>query len=564
MTRGSGAWPAWLLGLVLGWLIAVPLALVLLSSVRPGGFPLDPGFTLANFAAVYLGPGFPALLGNTLAFATGSTALALTIGTLLAWAIERTDMPGTSLFRALIVLPMATPPVLLAIGWTMLASPRIGVLNRLLQDVLGLSGPLFDVFSLGGMIFVEGLSLVPTTVLILSPACRNMDPSLEEAALASGAGTFFVLRRIVAPLLLPAILAAAAFMVIVSLVVFDVPGTLGLPVRRFVLSTQVFAWVNESPSGVPEYGKVGALAVLFLALLLLLGWGYQHATRRAQAFRTVGGKAFRARRMALGRWRWPVLAAVAAYFVIAVLLPLAMLAWSSLMPYQAVPSRAALGLVTLDNHRDFLASGRVLDAAWHSLLIAAVAATAVALLSALVSWMVVRRRVPGRQVLDALAFAPIAVPGVMIGVALIYVYLALGSAVPIYGTIWIIAVAYTTQYLPFGTRLTNGTMIQLHPELEEAGRTSGAGEWRVLRRITLPLVVPALTAVWVWVMAHALRELSSALLLQSQDNATVTTVLWDYWSGGEPTRAAAVGIWLVLAVLAVLLLSRLATRRVAA
>ena len=278
------------LGLLLCWMVAAPLVLVLLSAVRPGGFPLDPGFTTANFASVYLAPGFPDLLGTTLAFAAGSTAVALVLGTLLAWAIERTDLPGAGLFRALVILPMATPPVLLAIGWTLLASPRIGVLNRVLQDALGLAAAPFDVFSLGGMIFVEGLSLVPTTVLMLAPACRNMDPSFEEAALASGASRLRVLGRIVLPLLLPAIAAAACFMLIVSLVVFDVPGTLGLPVRRFVLSTQVFHWISESPGGVPEYGKVGALAVLFLAILLALGALYRRATRRAAAFRTVGGK----------------------------------------------------------------------------------------------------------------------------------------------------------------------------------------------------------------------------------------------------------------------------------
>lgn len=550
-------WAVWGVGLLLAYLVLVPLALVLLSSVRPSGFPLDPGVTGANFVAVYGDPGLPRLLLNTALFAAGSTALALVLGALLAWVIERTDMPGAGLFRALVVLPMATPPILLAIGWTGLLSPRIGVVNRVLQSLLGLPAAPFDVFGLGGMVFVEGLSLVPTAVLILSPAFRNLDPSLEEAAMTSGAGTGMLLRRVVAPLLLPAILAAAAFMLIVSLVVFDVPGTLGLPVRVFVLSTQVFAWVNESPTGVPQYGKVGALACLFLLLLLLLGWAYHWLTRRAQAFRTVGGKAFRARRIPLGPWRWAALAGVVAYFLVAVAMPLGMLGWSSLMPYQAAPSWAALRLLTLDNHWDFLGSERALEAAGHSALIAAVSATAVAALSGLVSWLVVRRQAPGRGVLDALAFAPVAVPGVMIGVALIYVYLTLGAAVPVYGTVWIIAIAYVTQYLPFGTRLANGVMIQLHPELEEAGRASGAGEWRVLRRVTLPLALPALAAVWTWVMAHALRELSSALMLQGQENGTVTTLLWDYWSGGEPTRAASVGVWLVGAVLVVLVVQRL-------
>ena len=556
-----GLLPALGIGLVLAYLVALPLCLVLLSSVRPGGFPLDPGFTLGNFRDVYGDPGTYVLLANTLLFGVGSAGLALVLGTALAWATERTDMPGRGLFRALVILPMATPPVLMAIGWTMLLSPRIGAVNRALMAMFGLESAPFDIFSLGGMVFVEGLALVPTTFLFLAPAFRNMDPSLEEAALASGAGLFLMLRRILLPLLGPAILAAAAFMLIVSLVVFDVPGTLGMPVRIYVLSTQIFSWVNESPTGVPQYGKVGALAALFLVLLVGLGWLYHRLTRQAQRYRTVTGKALRARLVRLGPARWAVLALVCLYFVIAVVLPLSVLVWTSLMPYQAPPSLAAMKLATLANHRDFLDNTRALEAAGHSVLIAVCSATLVALLAAVVSWLVVRLRVPGAKVLDALAFAPVAVPGVMMGVALIYVYLALGGLVPIYGTVWIIVAAYLTQYLPFGTRLTNGVMVQLHPELEEAGRASGAGELRVLRRITLPLIAPALAAVWIWVLAHALRELSSALMLQGRDNGTVTTLLWDYWAGGEPTRATAVGVWLILCVLGVLVLSQTFSRR---
>ena len=236
------------------------------------------------------------------------------------------------------------------------------------------------------------------------------------------------------------------------------------------------------------------------------------------------------------------------YFLLSVVAPLLILLWMSLMPYQTGVSWAALNLLTLDNHLDFLRNARVLTATRNSLVIAVVAATAVASLALLVSWLTARLRVPGRQVIDVLAFIPIAIPGVMIGVALVYVYITLGAVLPIYGTIWIIALAYLTQYLPFGSRAMSGVMMQLHPELEEAGSTSGAGKLRILRRITFPLVWPAVAAVWIWVLAHALRELSSALMLQGRDNAVIPTLLWDYWSGGEPNRTAAGGLWLTIAL----------------
>jgi len=551
-SRRARAWARWLpaigAGAVLAYLVVVPLVLMAVSSLRPGGFPLDQGWTLANYGAIYGAAGFPRLVGTTIAFALGSTAVALVLGIALAWLIERTDLPLRGTIRALVVLPMATPPILLAIGWAMLLSPRTGFFNLLLRDLFGLSQSPFNVFSLGGMIFVEGLSLVPTTFLFLSPAFRNMDPSLEEAAVTSGAGLVMMLRRVLLPLLWPSILAAGAFLLIVCLVVFDIPGTLGMPARIFVLSTQIYYLAVDSPTGVPLYGQVSALAAFFLAALAALGWAYHRLTRQAQRFRTITGKGFRPRLLPLGRWRWAAFAGVSLYFLLAVVAPLAILAWTSLMPYQTRVTWAALDLVTLDNHLDFFANRRVLEAAGHSLAIAVVSATVVALLSVALAWLVVRARIPGARLLDGLAFAPVAMPGVMLGVALVYVYLTLDFGFAVYGTIWIIAIAYVTHYLSFGTRLANGVMVQLHPELEEAGAASGASTLLVLRRITVPLIWPAVVAIWIWVVAHALRELSTALMLQGRGNVVIPTLLWDYWSGGEPNRAAAVGVWLVVAL----------------
>ena len=549
------------MGLLLCYLVVVPLVLMVVSSFRPGGFPLDPGITLRHYAAAYGDPRFWGLVGTTLLFGLGSTAVALVLGIGLAWLIERSDLPGRGMLRGLVLLPMATPPLLLAIAWAMLLSPRNGAINRLLMEVLGLGTAPFNIYTLPGLIFVQGLALVPTAYLFLAPAFANMDPSLEEAALTSGAGSWMVIRRVLLPILRPSILSAAIFLLIVTLVVFDIPGTLGTPGRIFVLSTRIYYLVSDSPTGLPLYGEVSALAMLFLVLLLGLGWSYHRATRAAQRYRTVTGKAFRPRVFPLGRGRSVAIIALVLYFLLSVVAPLVMLGWTSLMPYQTGFSWAALKLVTLQNHRDFLANPRVIAATEHSLVIAMTAATAVAALSLLLSWLTLRLKVPGTRLLDAVAFIPLAIPGVMIGVALIYVYIALNPILPIYGTIWIIAVAYLTQYLPFGSRTTNGVMVQIHPEIEEAALIAGAGRGRVLWRITLPLVWPAVAAVWIWVAAHALRELSSALMLQGRDNGVIPTLLWDYWSGGDPTRTAAGGLWLTVVLVLFLALWQALARR---
>ena len=540
--------PALAVGCLLGYLVLVPLALTLLSSFRPTGFPAEAGLTLSNYVKAYGDPNFPALLGTTLAFGLGSTLFALIAGLCLAWLVERSDLPGRRLLRGLVLLPMATPPILLAIAWAMLLSPRNGAINQGLMAAFGLKAAPFNIYSLGGLIFVQGLALVPTAYLFLAPGFANMDPSLEEAAMASGAGTWTLLRRIMLPILRPAILSAAMFLLIVSLVVFDIPGTLGTPAHLFVLSTKIYDLISSSPTGLPLYGQVSALAILFLALLLLLGWIYHRATNDARRYRTITGKGFRPRPFPLGRFRPVAIAGLAAYFCLATLAPLLILMWASLTPYQVAVSRRAFGLLTFENHRQFLHDDRVLLATQNSFTIALVAATAVAALALLVSWLTTRLKIPGSRVLDGLAFAPVAIPGVMIGVALIYVYLTLSPILPIYGTIWIIAVAYLTQYLPFGTRTIGAVFLQIHPELEEAAQTSGAGRARILRRVTLPLVWPAIAAVWIWVAAHSLRELSSALMLQGQSNVVIPTLIWDAWSGGEPNRTAAGGLWLTLAL----------------
>ena len=540
---------------ILGWLVLVPAAITLVSSLRPGGFPFDPGWTLANYAA-WAEPAMPGILQATALFAGGAALLALLLGGAIAWLTERTDLPGAGFVRAALLLPMAMPPLLLAVAWSLLASPRGGALNQVLAPL----GLVLNINTLAGMVFVQALSLTPTGFLIMAAGLRNIDPALEEAGLTAGGSMARVLRRIVLPVLAPQILSAALFLVIVSLVVLDVPATLGAPAKVFVLSTRLYYLIAAAPGGLPHYGQVSALAVPQLILLLALGAASTALVRRDARYRTISGKAFRPRVVRLGRGRPAALALVALYLLAAVILPLAMLAWSSLLPYRMRISAAALRAVTLDNHAALLADPRLLAATLHSLVVAVLAASGVVALALLLGWAVHRLRVPARHAIDLLSLAPQAIPGVMIGVALIYVYLAASPVLPLYGTIWIIAIAYLTQYLPFGVRTAGGALRQLHPELEEAARVAGDGALRTLRRVTTPLAAPALAAVWLWVFAHSLRELSTALMLQGRDNAGLPTLLWDAWAGGDPGRTAAGGLWLVLALAAMLGLWRLAAR----
>jgi len=536
------------IGPLVGWLVVIPIVYLVMSSFKPTGFVFDDGFTLDHYRDLLSDPSLPRIFANTTVFAIGSAFGALVIGGVLAWLVERTDMPARRIARGLIILPMATPPVLLAIAWVMLLDPQIGLINALARSATGSEGPLFNVFSLHGMIFVEALALVPSSFLILSPAFRNMDPSLEDAAFASGAGIWTVLSRIVFPLLRPAILGAGVFLFMACYVIFDIPGIIGVPAGWQVFSTSIVNYALHSPTGLPEYGRLSVMAVLLLAILITLAIAYGRLTRRTEKFVTMTGKGFRARQYPLGKWRFVATLVVAGYFVLAVVLPLLMLVWTSLLPYRTGVSKDVLGLVGLGNYAQLFSNDRFLGAAWNTTVISLLAATAVAALSLAISWVLIRTKAPGRHLLDSLSFVPVALAGVMMGSSLIFVYLSI-NVIPIYGTIWIILVAYITIYIAFGTKVTNGALIQMSADLEDAGAASGATRSHVLRKITVPLMGPALIGLWIWVVAHCVRELSSALMLQGRANATLATVLWDYWSGGRPTAAAAVGVVMVVALL---------------
>jgi len=555
-----------LLALLL-YLVAVPLVLLLVASVKPTGLPLDPGIGAEQYRAVYGDPGFYRLIGHTAVFAAGCTISALAVGGVLAWLVERTDLPMKGAARVMIALPMVMPPFLLAMGWALLASPRTGLVNKALVETLGLAEAPFNVYSMGGMIFVETLALVPSVYLILGSAFRNMEPSLEEAAMASGARWPQMIARIFIPLLAPAILAAAAYLLIVGFLVFDVPGTLGMPVGLFVVSSRIVYLATDQSGGTSAYGQIAAIAVTFLVLLLALAYGYRYLTRQASRFVTVTGKGFRPRELRLGPLRPVAIALIVVYFVLAVALPLAILVWTSLTPYLAPVSREMLDQLTLSQHRAVLANSRVGAAAWTSTWVSLLSATLVAVLALLVAWTVLRSRGLGlrlRGAIDTLAFMPLAIPGTMIGMALVYVYLTL-AFVPVYGTAWILVIAYVTVYLSFASRAATASLIQVHPELEEAAWTCGARTGVAVRRIVLPLLLPGLAGAWVWVVAHVMRELSTALLLQGEDNVTVAVQLWSYWSGGEPGKAAAVGVWMVLAMTVVTAVwQRLSSRSAAA
>jgi iron(III) transport system permease protein len=456
----------------------------------------------------------------------------------------RTDVPFKGLLFAASLVPLIVPGILYAAAWIFLGDPSIGLINTLLlQPLLGIS-PV-NVFSLWGMVWVQGLHLAPVAFLLMVAAFRAMDPSLEESAAMSGASRITVLRKVTIPLLRPALISSALLMFVQSLESFEVPGLLGLQNGIYVFTSRIYFVLRQYPI---DYGAAGAYALGLLAIaavgVLLSSW----LQRNARGYQTVTGKAFRPQPIHLGRARPWVGAAVVLFFGITVVLPVGVLIYASLLKFYAAPSAEAIRTMTLDNYAAVLSNPLAGTALKNSLLLGVGSATVVMLLAAVVSWVVVRTQLPGRRVLDTLAFTPIVVPGLVLGLALSFVYLRV--PLPIYGTLLILLISYCTRYLPYGMRYASAAMTQMSQELEESATVFGASWTQTFRRILLPLASSGILAGWVYILVVSFRELSSTILLYSPGDEVLSVLIWEQFENGQFTTLAALGVLMVAILVA--------------
>ena len=532
---------------LLVYLVFTPLILLIISGFKETGFIFDEGYTVRHYVEIYTDVRTYRLIANTLVFAFGSTFISLSLAVIFAWLTERTNIPFKTVVRISLIIPLAVPGVLLSIGWILLASPRIGMINGLLVGLFGGDAPI-DIFTMEGMIFVQGLSFTPTAYLIISPSFRRMDPLLEEAAAISGASLATTLRYIVLPLLSPGILAAGAAVFLISLVVFDVPGTLGLPSNIFVFASEIFDAANTR-DGDPEFGRIGALSSVFLFFTFTLAIYYNHMTRRAGKYTTVTGKGYRPKLIDLRKWKYVALAFIVVYLLLALILPFLTILWTSLLPFFQQISLQAISSLSFDGYVETMALPKVHLALWNTFIVVVATGAVVTLFSTLISWLIVHSHRYVRRSLDFLAFLPLAIPHLMLSLALIYFYLTI-RIIPVYGTVWILVIAFITTFIAFGTRTTNAAMFQLHKELEEAAWIGGASRLRAFQVIVVPLIFPAMLNVIIWVSALSMRELSAALMLRSEDSLVISTIIWEFWAeDSQPENAAVLGVVMIMILL---------------
>jgi len=546
--------------LVLAAMILIPIARLLINSFVKGHPALPEGWTLNNYATALGMDLFYDALVATIGIAGVGTCITVSIAVLFAWLIERTDMPCRNLAWTLILVPMAVPGVLFALGWTLLLSPTIGVINSLIRDFVALfgvhmtKGPI-NIYSVGGLIFLDGIRGITTVFLMVVGAFRMMDPSLEEAARVSKAGTVGTFFQVTLPALTPAILAAGMYSFISSMESFEAPLAVGLPGNVFVLSTLIYFTTRiQAPL---DYGLAAVFGVSYMALMVFLLVWYRRVVKNSERFATITGKGFRPRVIPIGRWRYVALGMFVLYFLFAVVAPFCILLYTSFLPSYRVPSAEAFSLFSWSNYIEVFELDKVWDVIGNTLYLMVVAATVTMIMAFMVSWVIVRAPVRGRGFLDGLVFVPHAIPGIVIALALIMAFLSPPlKYTGLYGSMTVVVIGLVVAYISFSTRLMNGAIMQVHKELEQAAYVSGASSTRTMFQITLPLLFPAFAAGWVWVAVHALRAFSIPIMLSNENTLVFAVLLWDMWEEGTAPLASALGVLLILVLIPLTLLMR--------
>ena len=554
--RGFGFDPKWIVVgvciVIVVFLALVPLCFLLWQSFfTPQTASKAAEFTFQNYVKAYGDPETVKLLFNSVTFATGAALFAFFVGTFLAWLNERTNTPFKALFFALSIIPLIIPSILFTVAWILLGSPKIGIINLVLQSWFGTEHVFFNVYSMWGMIWVDGLHYSPMAFLIMTAAFRSMDPSLEESAMMSGANMFQVLWHVTLKLTWPAIFATILILFIRSIESFEVPALLGLPVGIQVFTSSIYQAIHQYPS---QIGLASSYAVILLCITVFGVYFQSRLSSKGSKYSTMTGKGFRPRLIDLGRWRYAGAGFCVLYFLLIVALPFLVLVWSSFQKFYSVPSMAALQNLTFDAYRFIFSYPTLINSVWNSILLSFGSATLIMLVTSVICWIVVKTKLPGRWLLDGLASLPMVFPGIVLGLAIMIFYL--NFDIGIYGTIWIMFIAYITRFLPYGLRYNTITMLQIHKELEESAAMCGASWTTTFWRIILPLLKPGLVAGWIYITIVSIRELSSSILLYSPGTEVISIVIWELWENGQYVELSALGVLFIIALFFLVILAQ--------
>jgi len=494
--------------------------------------------TLAHFIGIFTSRAFIPTLLATAIYSLGAALVALVIGTVQAWLAERTDAPLRGILYVASAISLGIPYVLYIVSWLLFLG-KAGPVNNMLRSLLGSAGPYIDVYSLGGMVFVEGMLWSPFAFLLLSSVFRNADAAYEEAATMCGAGLPATLRHVTFAMARPALLALALLVFIKASESFEVPALVGLPGAARVLTSTIYLRLTlDMP---PDIGSASAFGVLLLIIMAILLQAYSRIYAEGHRYRSITGKGYRPRVVRLGRWRYPAGILIGLIPLIVVVIPLATILWAALLPFYQPFSLQAVPRLGFDNFVQVLRSPSFQGAIINSLVLGAATATLVTALSAVAGWCVARR-VPGSRLIDNLATLPLVFPAIVLGLAFLEIFVHAGPL--LYGSLLSLVLVSTVAYVPYGLRYAQLGVMQIHPELEEAADISGAGHVATFVKVVVPLLVPAIVSCWLFVFLLAVRAMSMVLLLVGPDSQVVAVALFDLWNNGQIGELAALGcVW---------------------
>lgn len=534
------------------FLVGYPLLMLVVASFSPvpeGGGLAD---ALRGYLVLFNDLG---LLYNSIVIAVGSTAVALLFGVGLAWIVARTNVPFRGTLEQLIVIPFYLTPLMGAVGWALLASPNEGgALNALLMAWSIADAPVFNIYTPLGIIWVMGIYFAPFPFLFAVGALRSMDPSLEEGSQVLGSGQLGTSLRITLPLIMPAMLGSCLLVFVLAVGQFGVPAILGMPNGYHVLTTRIYEYVTGFQ---PDYAAASAMGLSLFAFTAV-GVYLQFKVLGTKKYTTVTGRGFRPKLIDVRGWRLPLFAFALFYVLIAVVLPIGVLVFASLVEWITYdPEYVQFTLQNFDHVINRHAPTRI--AVGNTLILAFSASAIILLVSVVIAWMLHRSTMPGRRLLEYVSMIPVAVPAVVFSVGLLWAWTSV-PFIPIYGTLWILLICYVTIFLPYGIRAISATLVQIDKSLEECASVMGASWGRVLRTVTFPLLAPGLWAGWTILFISVTKELTASALLYNSKTVVLSVAVYDLWAHSSFTNVAALSLIQAAIIFIALFLSRLLGR----
>lgn len=521
-------WTLFLLS-ILGFLIVYPIFMLGLGAVSTGGPTATSGrASLDAFFQVVQDPHVLRVTWNTIVVCAGGTLIAVVVGLFFSWVTARTNTPFAKVIEAVSIMPLLIPPLVAGVAWSILGSPQTGLLNVLLGG-LGIEARV-NFYTPLGIIIIFGIYYAPYVYMFTASAMKNMDPSLEEAAAISGVSTFKTIFQITLPLIMPAIIAGSMLSFVVMLGIYGIPATLGTPERYTVLTTYIYELLSSAPA---DFNRAAAtsLILIFVTAMAVVA---QQRVLKGKSFVTVAGKAFKPRRIDLGRWKYLTFGIAIVYLFIAVVLPMGALVIGSLRRFLYIPNLASIfdaSAYSLGHFQRLFSNSLTMLSLENTLKIGVITALVGGLLSFALAYSIYRTRLPFRRLIDIISTLPIAIPGLVIGVAYIWAWISLPGG--LYGSIWILALAFVARFIPDTVKSLSTSLLQVHNELEEASLICGRGRLYTIRRIILPLIAPGLISSMSLLFILAIRELGSSLFLYSSTSLPMSVLLVNLYEGGD-------------------------------